>query len=102
MRVVIADDSTLLREGLARLLTESGCEVVGKARDAAQLLAQILTKPDVAVVDIRMPPTYTDEGIVAAQEIRRTHPSVGVLVHSHHLESQYALRLIGEVPERVG
>lgn len=103
MRVVVADDSMLLREGLAGLLSDAGCEVVGKAHDAAELLEQVrTTRPDVAIVDIRMPPTHTDEGIVAAQEIRESHPSVGVLVLSQYLDAGYALRLIGEVPERVG
>ena len=95
MRVVIADDEVLLREGLERLLVEAGFDVVGKVGTADDLLRKIeLTRPDVAIVDIRMPPTHTDEGIVAAQEIRRSHPEVGVLVLSHHLESHYAMRLI--------
>ena len=88
MRIVIADDSMLVREGLARLLTEAGCEVVGTAENATELLHHVqLTQPDVAIVDIKMPPTHTDEGIAAAQEIRRTQPHVGVLVLSQHLES---------------
>jgi DNA-binding NarL/FixJ family response regulator len=95
VRIVIADDEVLLREGLERLLVEAGFEVVGKVGSAEELLRKVaLTRPDVAIVDIRMPPTHTDEGIVAAQEIRRSHPEVGVLVLSHHLESHYAMRLI--------
>ena len=91
MRVVIADDEVLLREGLERILLEAGFEVVGKVGTAEELLRKVeLSRPDVAIVDIRMPPTHTDEGIVAAQEIRRSHPEVGVLVLSHHLESRYA------------
>ena len=92
---MIADDEVLLREGLERLLVEAGFDVVGKVGTADELLRKIeLARPDVAIVDIRMPPTHTDEGIVAAQEIRRLHPEVGVLVLSHHLESHYAMRLI--------
>lgn len=103
MRVVIADDEMLLREGLARLLADAGVDVVGKATDAAELLRTVrLTTPDVAIVDIRMPPTHTDEGLVAAAEIRASHPGVGVLVLSHHLESIYAMRLLADHPERVG
>ena len=103
MRVVIADDETLLREGLERLLSDAGVEVVGKAGTAAELIRRVeLTRPDVAIVDIRMPPTHTDEGLVAAQEIRGSHPSVGVLVLSHYVESRYAMRLLEEHPERSG
>jgi DNA-binding NarL/FixJ family response regulator len=103
VRVVIADDETLLREGLARLLADAGLDVVGKAGTAEELMRRVeLTRPDVAIVDIRMPPTHTDEGLVAAQEIRRSHPSVGVLVLSHYVESRYAMRLLEEHPERSG
>jgi DNA-binding NarL/FixJ family response regulator len=103
VRVVIADDETLLREGLARLLAEAGLDVVGKAADSDELIRRVeLTRPDVAIVDIKMPPTHTDEGLVAAQEIRRSHPDVGVLVLSHYLESRYAMRLLEEHPERSG
>jgi serine/threonine-protein kinase len=103
MRVVIADDSMLLREGLARLLTDAGVDVVGKAETAPELLRQVqLCQPDVAIVDIKMPPTHTDEGIVAAQTVRREQPEVGVLVLSQYLESRYATRLLEEVPEGVG
>jgi DNA-binding NarL/FixJ family response regulator len=103
MRVVVADDEVLLREGLARLLTETGFEVVGKAGDPDQLMSAVRhTRPEVAIVDIKMPPTHTDEGLVAAEEIRRRDPSVGVLVLSHYLESRYAMRLLQHHPEGVG
>jgi DNA-binding NarL/FixJ family response regulator len=103
VRVVIADDEMLLREGLARLLADAGIDVVGKAANAPELLRTVrLTTPDVAIVDIRMPPTHTDEGLVAAGDIRAAHPGVGVLVLSHYLESIYAMRLLAEHPERVG
>jgi DNA-binding NarL/FixJ family response regulator len=103
VRVVIADDETLLREGIARLLGDAGIEVVGTAATADALLRRVaLGRPDVAIVDIRMPPTHTDEGLVAAQEIRRSHPETGVLVLSHYLESAYAMRLLEEHPERSG
>ena len=103
MRIVVADDEVLLREGLARLLTETGFEVVSKAGDPEQLLRAVRhTHPQVAIVDIKMPPTHTDEGLVAAQELRGSHPSVGVLVLSHYLESRYAMRLLQQHPERVG
>jgi DNA-binding NarL/FixJ family response regulator len=103
VRVVIADDETLLREGLARLLADAEIDVVGKAATGDELLRRVaLTRPDVAIVDIRMPPTHTDEGLVAAHEIRRSHPAVGVLVLSHYLESRYAMRLLEENDERSG
>jgi DNA-binding NarL/FixJ family response regulator len=100
---VVADDSMLVREGLARLLIDAGCDVVGTASDAAELLRRVAhADADVAIVDIKMPPTFTDEGIAAAAEIRRAHPDVGVLILSQHLESEYAMRLLDEVPERSG
>ena len=103
MRVVIADDEVLLRDGLDRLLTEAGFDVVGKAGTAGELRREVeLARPDVAIVDIKMPPTHTDEGLVAAREIRASHPDVGVLVLSHYLESHYAMRLLEQHPERVG
>ena len=103
MRVVIADDEMPLREGLARLLTDAGFDVIAKLTDGPELLRAVrLTEPDVAIVDIKMPPTHTDEGLVAAREIRSSHPGVGVLVLSHFLESVYAMRLLQEHPERVG
>jgi DNA-binding NarL/FixJ family response regulator len=103
VRVVIADDETLLREGLARLLADADVDVVGTAGTADELLRRVaLTRPDLAIVDIRMPPTHTDEGLVAAQEIRRSHPSVGVLILSHYVESRYAMRLLEDNDERSG
>jgi serine/threonine-protein kinase len=103
VRLVIADDETLLREGLARLLTDAGFDVVGRVGTADELMRRVeLARPDVAIVDIRMPPTQTDEGLVAAQEIRRLHPAVGVLVLSHYIESRYAMRLLEDHPEGSG
>jgi DNA-binding NarL/FixJ family response regulator len=103
MRVVIADDAMLLREGTARLLEGAGLDVVGKADDAQKLLRIVASEhPDVAIVDIRMPPTFTDEGLVAAEAIRAAYPDVGVLVLSQYLESSYAMRLLRENPERSG
>ncbi len=95
LRVVVADDSTLLREGLASLLREHDFDVVGQAPDGADLLRKVSGhKPDVALVDIRMPPTGTDEGLRAADEIGERFPDVGVLVLSEHLEPEYAMRLL--------
>jgi DNA-binding NarL/FixJ family response regulator len=103
MRVVVADDVMLTREGIVRLLRDAGVDVVGEAEDAEGLLRQVrLTRPDAAIVDIRMPPTHTDEGLVAAQQIRAKHPDIGVLVLSHYVEPSYALRLLEQHPERVG
>jgi DNA-binding NarL/FixJ family response regulator len=103
MRVVIADDAMLLREGTARLLEGAGLDVVGKVDDAEKLLQMVAREhPDVAILDIRMPPTFTDEGLVAAEAIRATHPDVGVLVLSQYLELSYAMRLLRENPERSG
>jgi DNA-binding NarL/FixJ family response regulator len=103
MRVVIADDEVLLREGLARLLEELGVTVVGLAGDGESLLRAIaLDQPDVAIIDIKMPPNHKDEGLVAASEIRRRYPAVGVLVLSHYLDSRYAMRLLGEHSSGVG
>ncbi|MFI7615802.1 response regulator transcription factor [Nonomuraea terrae] len=96
MRVVIAEDNTLLREGLARLLGEAGFEVVATVEDASALLKEVAARrPDVAVVDIRLPPTRTDEGLRAAQEIRRAHPSTGVLVLSQYVRVSYTVELLG-------
>src|SRR5881227_3574019 len=96
-RVVIADDSVLLREGTARVLQEHGFEVVGRAGDADDLLLKVRSySPDVAIVDVRMPPGNADDGLVAASEIRRTHPDVAVLVLSQHLEAAYMLELVGD------
>jgi DNA-binding NarL/FixJ family response regulator/class 3 adenylate cyclase len=103
LRAVIADDSTLLREGLARLLEEAGIQVVGQARDADELLLKVRSyQPDVAIVDIRMPPTQTDEGIRAAQEIRARHPGTGVLVLSQHVAHTYAVELLADSAEGLG
>jgi DNA-binding NarL/FixJ family response regulator len=103
MRVVIADDETLLRQGLARLLVEAGFEVAGTAGDAVELLRLVeARRPELALVDIKMPPDHSEEGLAAAQEIRRRFPEVGVLVLSHYLESRYAMSLVTELPERSG
>ena len=103
LRVVLADDAVLLREGIARLLTEAGFEVVGQSGTADDLLLKVRSyAPDVAVVDIRMPPTQTDEGLRVAQEIRANHPDVGVLVLSQHVEPAYAMELLAESAEGVG
>ncbi|CAM5607490.1 DNA-binding response regulator [Streptomyces narbonensis] len=103
MRVILAEDSTLLREGLVRLLTEEGHEVVAALGDAVTLVAEVgALRPDVAVVDIRMPPTHTDEGLRAAVEIRERWPETGVLVLSQHVERSYAARLLAAGAERVG
>jgi DNA-binding NarL/FixJ family response regulator len=100
---VVADDAMLTREGIVRLLRDAGLEVVAEAEDAEGLLRGVrLSRPDVAVVDIRMPPTHTDEGLVAAQSIRAEHPEVGVLVLSQYVEPSYAMRLIEDQPGRVG
>jgi DNA-binding NarL/FixJ family response regulator len=102
-RVVLADDATLLREGIARLLEDAGFEVVGRAGNADELLLKVRSyDPDVAIVDIRMPPTHTTEGLRAAQEIRERHPGVGVLVLSQYVESGYALELLQGRAEGVG
>lgn len=103
MRVVLADDSMLLREGLARLLAELDVEVVAQAANAQELLAAVDEhRPDVAIVDIRMPPTHTDEGLRAAAEIRAKHADVGVLVLSQYARPSYALELLETGAERVG
>jgi DNA-binding NarL/FixJ family response regulator len=98
LRIVIGDDSVLLREGIARLLTEAGFEVVGQAGDATSLIAAVKAEhPDVAIVDIRMPPTHTDEGLRAADAIRTEHGNgIGILVLSQYVETTYALRLVTE------
>ncbi len=103
MRVVIADDVMLVRSGIARLLADSGIDVVAECADAEQLLARVATlAPDVAVVDIRMPPTHTDEGIVAALAIRQQFPDTAVVVLSQYLEPRYAQRLLADQPEGLG
>ncbi len=103
MRVVVADDSTLLREGVVRLLVEAGIEVVGQAADGEELMRKVRAhKPDVAIVDVRMPPTHTDEGLRAAREIRAELPEVTVLVLSQYVEVTYARELLAESAEGVG
>jgi DNA-binding NarL/FixJ family response regulator len=103
MRVVVADDAVILREGLARLLTEAGLEIAGLAGDADELVSLVeRERPDVAIVDIRMPPTHTDEGLRAAKEIRARAPATGILVLSQHVRASYALELLSEGSEGVG
>ena len=103
VRVVLADDSVLLREGLARLLEDSGFDVAGQSGDGEDLLRKVgAHKPDVAVIDVRMPPTHTDEGLRAAHRIRAEHPGVGVLVLSQYVEEAYALELLSESTEGTG
>jgi DNA-binding NarL/FixJ family response regulator len=103
VRVVIADDAPLIREGVAGLLAENGVDVVAKVGDGDALLASVRElRPDVALVDIRMPPTHTDEGLRAAREIRAGHPGTAVLVLSQHLVPDYALKLLEGKPAGVG
>jgi DNA-binding NarL/FixJ family response regulator len=103
LRVAIAEDSVLLREGIARLLEDAGFEVVGQSSTADDLLLKVRSyHPDVTVVDIRMPPSHTDEGLRAAKEIREQHPEVGVLVLSEYVEPTYAIELIADDAEGVG
>jgi DNA-binding NarL/FixJ family response regulator len=103
VRVVIAEDSVLLRAGLERLLTENGVDVVGSCTTAEDLLLKVRSyEPDVAIVDIRLPPTHSDEGLQAALEIREQHPGVGVLVLSQYVELGLALKLLADSAERVG
>ena len=103
MRVVIAEDSVLLREGVARILDEAGVEVVGQCATAEELLRKVRgADPDVAIIDIRLPPTHNDEGMRAALEIREAHPSVGVLVLSQYVELGLALKLLAESADGAG
>jgi DNA-binding NarL/FixJ family response regulator len=103
VRVVLADDNLLLREGVARLLTEAGFTVAGQCATADELVREVDARPpDVAIVDIRMPPTHTDEGLQAAREIRARHPRVGVLVLSQYVELGLALQLLSGSLEGVG
>lgn len=105
MRVIIADDSVLLREGVARLLIDTGADVIGKVADASELLAAMSAAdplPDVCVIDVRMPPTFLDEGLRAALVIRQRWPAVGVLVLSQYVEERYAAELIGQSTDGVG
>jgi DNA-binding NarL/FixJ family response regulator len=103
LRIVVADDNALLREGIASLLTEAGHDVVARAGDADSLLVEVRAQtPDIAIVDVSMPPRYADDGLVAAAEIRRTQASVAVLVLSQHLEPTYMLELVADDASRVG
>jgi DNA-binding NarL/FixJ family response regulator len=103
LRVVVADDDALLREGIASLLRDAGHDVVGRAHDADALVLEVRSHvPDVAIVDVRMPPGHADDGLVAAAEIRRSYPGVAVLVLSQHLEPAYMLELVGEDASGVG
>ena len=103
MRVILADDAVVVREGIARLLAEHGVEVLGQAGTGEQLVRLVAADPpDVAVVDIRMPPTFTNEGLVAAQEIRDAFPRVGTVVLSQYVDVEYALKLVTGTSERVG
>jgi DNA-binding NarL/FixJ family response regulator len=103
MRVVLADDAVLFRQGIARLLADAGFEVAGQAGDVEELLELVTrTTPEVAIVDIRMPPTHTTEGLRAAERIRAEHPQVAVLVLSQYLEPHYAIKLLGRQPTAVG
>jgi DNA-binding NarL/FixJ family response regulator len=103
MRLAVADDAVILREGLSRLLEEAGFDVVGLAADAEALLDLVeRTQPDVAIIDIRMPPTHTDEGIRAAKTIRERWPAIGILVLSQHVNTRYALELLSTGTDGVG
>ena len=103
MRVVVADDAVILREGLARLLTEADFEVVGLAGDADELRSLVESShPDVAIIDIRMPPSHTDEGLQAAKVIRTRWPQVGILVLSQYVQARYAVELLAQGTEGVG
>jgi DNA-binding NarL/FixJ family response regulator len=103
LRIVVADDDALLREGIASLLEEGGHAVVGRSGDADDLLQKVRSHtPDIAIVDVKMPPRNADDGLVAAAEIRRAHPAVAVLVLSQHLEPTYMLELVGDDASGVG
>jgi len=103
MRVVVADDAMLIREGLTNLLRDAGVTIVGKASNADELLRHVaLGRPDAAVVDVRMPPDYGEEGLRAAERIRAEHPSVAVLLLSQYVNARYAMRLLEEHPRHVG
>ena len=103
MRVILADDAVVVREGLARLLAEQGIEVLAQAGTAEELIRAVAAEPpDVAIIDIRMPPTYTDEGLRAAQKIRDDYAEVGTVVLSQYVDVEYALKLVSGTSERVG
>ena len=103
MRVVIADDSLLIRDGLAALLRDAGIDVVAQTDNATDLMVEVgRHRPDVAIIDVRMPPTHTDEGLRAAEELRRCQPDVGILILSQHVEVGIATRLLAETPDGLG
>ncbi|HET8950202.1 MAG TPA: response regulator transcription factor [Solirubrobacteraceae bacterium] len=103
MRIVIADDNLLVRRGIVALLEEAGLDVAAQAGDVDELLAAVGdSPPDVAIIDIRMPPTHTDEGLRAAHEIRERHPEIGIVILSNHLETGVAARVLAEHPARLG
>jgi DNA-binding NarL/FixJ family response regulator len=103
VRVVIGEDDVLMREGIARILTEAGLDVVARSGDAVDLLRKALAhRPDVVVADVQMPPSHGDDGLRAALEVRRRRPEIGVLILSQYYEEDYALELIGDRPEGVG
>jgi DNA-binding NarL/FixJ family response regulator len=103
VRVVIADDSVIVREGIVALLTRAGIEVAGQASNPDELMDEVDEhRPDVAIVDIRMPPTHTDEGLRAAHALRERHPGIGILILSQYVEVGIATRLLAESPERLG
>ncbi len=103
MRVVVGDDVLLMREGIVKVLEEAGHEVVAQAGDVAGILAEVaMHQPDAAVIDIRMPPTHTTEGLQAAEQIGTTHPGTGILILSQYIEPEYATTLVAEYPEGVG
>jgi DNA-binding NarL/FixJ family response regulator len=103
VRVVIADDNLLMREGIASVLRSAGIEVAAQATSAEELLHEVdAQRPDAAIVDIRMPPTHSDEGLVAAHKIRRRHPRIAIVIVSQHVEVGTAMRLLAQRPERLG
>jgi len=103
VRVVIADDSLLVREGVAAVLRRAGIEVTAEAESAETLLREVdANPPDIAIVDIRMPPAYDDEGVRAAHEIRARHPQIGIVILSSHVDLGTAMRVLAESPERLG
>jgi len=103
VRVIVADDAILVRQGIARLLEDAGFEIVAQLTDAVGLLSRVeAQRPDIVIIDIRMPPTHTTEGLKAALDVKSMHPSIGVLVLSQHLESRYAMKLLGDGRGGVG
>jgi DNA-binding NarL/FixJ family response regulator len=103
VRVVIADDSILVREGIVSILSRAGIEVAAQVGSPDELLDEVEAHvPDIAIVDVRMPPTQTDEGLRAAHEIRARHPQIGIVILSQHVEVGIATRLLAETPERLG